>query len=334
MQIDQRNAGASVTPSTGTYTVDRWRAYQNVASKFTVQQVSGNANTAQGFDQSLRITSSSAYTPTGSNLFLITQNIEGYNMSDLSWGTASAKTVTLSFWVYSSLTGTFGGSLVNASENLSYPFTYTISAANTWEQKTITVAGPTTGTWDTTNGVGIEVNFGIGAGSTYQGTAGSWQSGAYFTATGTTNIVATNGATWYLVGVQLERGSTATPFERRMFSQELVLCQRYFEKSYDYSVVPGTNSNNGMTAFTVNSNAGSNALVNTQFIVQKRTAPTMTYWSQTGSAGNWTYERSGSTSTATANAYWIGEHTASIFINIGAAWTASFIYGHWTASAE
>ncbi|CAB4139127.1 hypothetical protein UFOVP342_13 [uncultured Caudovirales phage] len=266
IRIDQRNAGASVTPSTGTYTADRWRAYQNVASKFTVQQVSANANTAQGFDQSLRITSSSAYTPSGSNLFLITQNIEGNNIVDLSWGTASAKTVTLSFWVYSSLTGTFGGSLVNGAETLSYPFTYTISSANTWEQKTITVAGPTTGTWDTSTGVGIEVNFGIGAGSTYQGTAGSWQSGAFFTATGTTNIVATNGATWQLTGVQLERNTTATPFEWLPYTTELQLCQRYYWRN-----APG----GGSIAVSSGVMYGSTlSLSYTQFPVAMRANPT------------------------------------------------------------
>jgi hypothetical protein len=230
MLIDQRNAGASVTPS-NSYTLDRWSARTSQASKFTVQQVSANANTSQGFDQSLRVTSSSAYSIISSDTFGIRQRIEGYNIADLGWGTANAKTVTLSFWVYSSLTGTFGGAIQNSAGNRSYPFSYTISSANTWEQKTITIAGDTTGTWLTTNGIGLELFFGLGVGSTLSGTAGSWAAADYNSATGATSVVGTNGATFYITGVQLEVGSTATPFERRLYNQELANCQRYFYKT-------------------------------------------------------------------------------------------------------
>ena len=160
---------------------------------------------------------------------LIGQNIEGFNVADLGWGSASARTVTVSFWVRSSLTGLFGGSFVNSAFNRSYPFSYTISAANTWEYKTIVVAGDTSGTWVTDNGVGIRVIFSLGAGSSYSGTAGAW-SGSYLpSATGATSVVGTNGATFYITGVQLEAGTVATPFERRSYGQELALCQRYFQ---------------------------------------------------------------------------------------------------------
>jgi hypothetical protein len=227
MVIDQRNAGASVTPSTGTYTLDRWRGYQNVASKFTIQQ---STTAPAGFNNSLLVTSSSAYTASGTDLFLVCQYIEGYNVADLGWGTTDAKTVTLSFWVRSSLTGTFGGALLNGAEDRNYPFTYTISSANTWEQKSVTIAGDTTGTWLKTNGLGMEVNFGIGASTTYSGTAGAWAAGAKFTATGATSVVGTNGATFYITGVQLEVGSSATGFEYRQYGTELSLCYRYFAK--------------------------------------------------------------------------------------------------------
>jgi hypothetical protein len=225
MVIDQRNAGASVTPTTGTYTLDRWRAYQNVAGKFTVQQ---SSTAPAGFTNSTLITSTSAYTASGTDLFLFMEYIEGYNVADLGWGTANAQTVTLSFWVRSSLTGTFGGALVNSAEDRNYPFTYTISSANTFEYKTITIAGDTSGTWLKTNGLGMQVNFGIGAGSTYSGTAGAWAAGAKFTATGATSVVGTSGATFYITGVQLEKGSTATSFDYRPIGTELALCQRYF----------------------------------------------------------------------------------------------------------
>lgn len=229
MDIDQRNAGSSVTPTSGQYTLDRWSGYQTTSSKYSVQQVSANANTSQGFQQSLRVTSSSAYTITSGDIFAIYQWIEGYNVADLAWGTASAKTVTLSFFVRSSLTGTFGGSLRNSDGSRSYPFTYTISSADTWERKTITVTGDTSGTWLTTNGAGLQVNLSLGTGSTYSGTAGAWAGGNYISATGATSVVGTNGATWYVTGVQLEVGSTATPFERRMYGNELALCQRYYQ---------------------------------------------------------------------------------------------------------
>jgi hypothetical protein len=176
----------------------------------------------------LGATSLSAYSVGSGDTFLIQQNIEGFNVADLDWGTANAKTVTLSFWVRSSLTGTFGGSTLNSAANRSYPFSYTISSANTWEQKTITIAGDTTGTWLTNNGIGIGVRFGLGSGSTFSGTVNVWQAGNIGQPTGSVSVVGTNGATWYITGVQLEVGTSATPFERRLYGQELINCQRYY----------------------------------------------------------------------------------------------------------
>ena len=228
MVIDQRNAGASVTPTvTGTYTLDRWNSSLSVSSKFSIQQNAGSITPPAGFVNYLGATSLSAYTVGAAEAFGITQRIEGYNIADLGWGTANAKTVTLSFWIYSSLTGTFGGSLKNNAGNRSYPFSYTISSANTWEQKSITIAGDTTGTWLTTNGLGIQLFFSLGTGSTLSGTAGSWAGANYNSATGATSVVGTNGATFYITGVQLEVGSSATGFEYRQYQQELALCQRY-----------------------------------------------------------------------------------------------------------
>jgi hypothetical protein len=232
MRIDQRNAGASVTiPATSvTYTVDRWFSYASQASKFTVQQNAGSVTPPAGFTNYLGCTSSSAYSVVASDLFVVSQRVEGLNVADLAWGTANAATVTLSFWVRSSLTGTFGGSLKNSAGDRSYPFSYTISAANTWEKKSITIAGDTSGTWLTTNGIGIDLNFGLGNGSTFSGTAGSWQAANLVSATGAVSVVGTNGATFYITGVQLEIGTSATPFERRLYGTELALCQRYYQK--------------------------------------------------------------------------------------------------------
>jgi hypothetical protein len=231
MGIDQRNAGASVATSSGTstYTIDRWRAIYTQTSKFTVQQNAGSVTPPTGYTNYLGVTSSSAYSITSSDIFRILQYVEGLNCADLGWGTASASPVTLSFWVRSSLTGTFGGSFQNSGDTRSYPFTYTISSANTWEQKSVTIAGDTSGTWLTTNGRGIAVIFGLGVGSTYSGTAGAWASADYISATGATSVVGTNGATWYITGVQLEKGSVATSFDYLPYGTELMLCQRYYQ---------------------------------------------------------------------------------------------------------
>ena len=227
MVIDQRNAGASVTPS-GQYTLDRWIASQSVASKYSVQQNAGAVTPPVGFSNYLGITSLSAYSILTGDYYIIRQSIEGFNFADMAWGTTSAAAVTLSFKVYSSLTGTFGGSLANNAQNRNYPFTYSIPVANTWTTISVTIAGDTTGTWLTTNGCGLQLNFGLGVGATYSGTAGSWNTGNYFSATGAVSVVGTSGATFYITGVQLEKGSVATSFDYRPYSTELSLCQRYY----------------------------------------------------------------------------------------------------------
>ena len=230
MRIDQRNAGASVTPVSGgsVYTLDRWFFDISQNSKFTTQQDAGAVTPPVGFNDYLGVTSSSAYSVLSTDYFLLIQKIEGYNIADLAWGTANAKTVTLSFWVRSSLTGTFGGSLSNNAGNRVYPFSYTISTANTWEYKTVTIAGDTSGTWLTTNGAGMQVVLGLGVGTTYSGTAGAWTASSILSVTGATSVVGTNGATFYITGVQLEQNTSATPFERRLYNQELANCQRYY----------------------------------------------------------------------------------------------------------
>jgi hypothetical protein len=232
MRIDQRNAGASLTPTNEQYTLDRWQAWRSQASKYSVQQNAGSVTPPAGFSNYLGVTSLSAYSIAVSDYFMVSQKVEGFNASDFAWGTASAQAVTLSFWVRSSLTGTFGGSAQNSAQNRSYPFTYTISAANTWEQKTVSIAGDTSGIWLSTNGVGLYLWFGLGVGSNFSGTAGAWNANNNFSATGATSVVGTNGATWQITGVQLEAGSVATPFERRAYGQELVLCLRYYWKLY------------------------------------------------------------------------------------------------------
>jgi hypothetical protein len=288
MVIDQRNAGASITiPSTGsTYSVDRWFFATSQASKLSAQQNGGAITPPVGFANYMGITSLSAYSVTSTDYFNFVQSIEGYNIADLGWGSANAKTVTLSFQVYSSLTGTFGGVISNGSFNYQYPFTYSIPVANTWTTISVTIAGPISGTWNITNSVGAYVLFGLGAGSTVSGTAGSWATQSIRSATGATSVVGTNGATFYITGVQLEVGSSATGFEYRQYGQELLLCQRYFETSADFGtnaqyagqqivVGVGTTSFGGSVSF----------LQGKPFSVRKRTVPTVVLYYQDGSAG-------------------------------------------------
>jgi hypothetical protein len=266
MDISQGAAGATITPAVTSayvtnYPVDRFQVLVGAASKLTTAQASV---APAGFSFSTLITSSSAYTVGAGEVFVIRQNIEGFNTADLGWGTADAQTVTLSFWVRSSLTGTFGGSLQNSASNRSYPFTYTINAANTWEYETITIAGDTTGTWiGATNGIGIRVNLGLGVGATFSGTAGAWAGSDFDSATGATSVVGTSGATFYVTGVQLEKGSVATSFDFRSYGTELALCQRYYE-------VFGSGGVGGARTNTTWSMVHS-------FKVNKRASPTLTH---------------------------------------------------------
>jgi hypothetical protein len=231
MTIDQRNDGSEVNPAvTTSYYLDRWFVISNQASKFKIGQNAGSVTPPVGFTNYLGCTSLSAYSVLAADRFYVAQQIEGFNIADLGWGTASASPVTLSFKVYSSLTGTFGGALNNADNTRSYPFSYTISSANTWTTVNITISGDTSGTWLTNNGKGITVVFSLGMGSDLSGTAGAWAAADYRSATGAVSVVGTSGATFYITGIQLEKGSVATPFEFRSIGQELGLCQRYYYK--------------------------------------------------------------------------------------------------------
>jgi hypothetical protein len=273
--IDQRNAGASVTVNADAdfYPVDRFVARgQGSDGVFTAQQIDvAYAN----FNKAIRCTVTTADASIGATqYYFLSQRIEGLNVADLRWGTANAKSVTLSFVVQSSVTGTYGGCISNSGNSRSYPFTYTISAANTETTISVTIPGDTSGTWLATNGVGMFVYFGLGVGSTYSGTAGSWAGATYLSATGSTNWISTNGATFYITGVQLEKGSTATSFDYRPYGTELALCQRYYWKS-----TQSANTNGGL-GFAIGNGSGYGRW---QFNlpVQMRATPTITQLNMT-----------------------------------------------------
>ena len=280
MVIDQRNAGAEVNPAVAGYYLDRWNYFQNQTSKGKIGQNAGAVTPPVGFTNYLGFTSTSAYALLTADQFFIRQDIEGLNTADLAWGTASAATVTLSFWVRSSLTGSFGGAIQNSGRDRNYPFAFTINSANTWEYKTVTISGDTTGTWLTTNGRGITVLFSLGTGATYSATAGAWTGTSFITsATGATSVVSTNGATFYITGVQLEKGSTATSFDYRPYGTELALCQRYYFKIsgfYSYSAI-GTG-----TAY----NTTTSGRIQIPFPVPMRNTPTASIGGSLSVVGN------------------------------------------------
>ena len=300
MRIDQRNNGAVVSiPSPGApaYAVDRFFVSGSQTGRLTAQRNAGAVTPPPGFTDYFGVTSSSAYSVLASDAFYVRQQIEGFNTADFAFGTANAQAVTVSFWVRSSLTGSFGGNISNSAFSRSYPFSYTITAANTWEQKSVTIPGDTTGTWLTNNGTGLILSFGLGYGSSLSGTANAWNAGTAFMPTGSVSVVGTNGATFYITGVQLEEGITATNFDVRPYGTELSLCQRYFE--------------------TFNVNAAG-VQVTARYAVVKRAAPTITR------LGNWNSSAEAGTVVS------INEVAQVLLFNGGGAQTG----GTFTAAAE
>jgi hypothetical protein len=339
MVIDQRNAGASVTPtSDDTYTLDRWKTRLSNASKFSVQQQTSVVPT--GFTNALKVTSLAATSLGASDYYLVQQNIEGFNVADLGWGTANAKTITISAWVYSSLTGTFGGVITNSSFARSYPFSYTISSANTWTQISVTIAGDTSGTWLTTNGIGMQVVFSLGMGSTYSGTAGAWVSATLLSVTGATSVVGTNGATFYITGVQLEKGSTATSFDYRPITTELALCQRYFEKSVNQGTSITKNAETSFFATVPTINVANSVTYATQrYAVTKRTAPTVLVYPYTTATNTTRISTDGGTDLAANSAFVnaVSDAFFSVANTSGGIITTGpqlIFIGNWYASAE
>jgi hypothetical protein len=311
MQVAQRGTSAITASGTTQFPVDRFGIQQvDVGGSFTAQQ---SSTAPEGHSKSVVITVTGTGTPSGGDRAILSQHVEGLNSAHLNWGTANAKTVTLSFWVRSSLTGTFGGALSNSSVNRAYPFTYSISSADTWEQKTVTISGDTSGTWLTTNGVGVRVYFGLSVGPDKSGTAGTWASADYRSATGATNLLGTNGATFYITGVQLEVGSVATPFEHRSYGEELAACQRYY---YQW------NTNDQFNAIAIGMAEQSNEL---RWVIPFHTEMRAKPAQSLSAAGDFTaWDASHSSDLNTRLAYYAGKNSAFIRYNAN---TSGFTIG-------
>jgi hypothetical protein len=276
MRIDQRNGGASVTVNSSalTYAVDRWAGFgMATAGVFTL-----NCSTTapSNFTNSLAAVCTTADgTIAAGDRYCIDHRTEGFNVADFGFGSAAARTITLSFWVQSSLTGTYCVALINSAVDRSYVAEYTINAADTWEYKTITVAGDTSGTWLSDNGIGIAVRFTLATGTTFQTTANAWAAGNFNATANQVNWMSSSSSrTFRITGVQLEPGSVATPFERRSYGQELASCQRYYEV--------GTSGSFGYAT------AGTGVGAHVSYAATKRSVPTIvtTPFSYTNASGS------------------------------------------------
>jgi hypothetical protein len=338
MRIDQRNAGASVNPPTaiGAYTVDRWGFYNSTSTnRFSVQQNAGAVTPPAGFTNYVGLTVTSAYTPASNDEQLFYQQVEGFNCSDLGWGTANAQTITLSFWVRSSLTGAHSGAIRNPTGYArGYPFSFTVNSANTWEYKTVVIPGDTGGTWNTTNGGCIWAGFNLGSGSSRLSTANVWNTTTGpVGVTGSVQISATNGATFYITGVQLEAGSVASPFERRPYSTELQLAQRYYRKSFNQTTAPAQNAGLVGAVFFKSAASGAGPYGHVSFGTTMRTTPaTITTYNPSAANANWRNTTAGSDLNAeVANA---GESGVGIGSNTQTMNQYALASIHYTADAE
>jgi len=335
MTISQAAAGASITPAaTGTssvnFAVDRTRLAYSQNSKLTAQQNRGSVTPPAGLKNYLGVGVASTATVGATDYFLAGQTIEGYNTSDLAWGTASAATVTLSFWVYSNTTGTFGGAVNNSAYDRSYVFSYTINVANTWEQKTVTIAGDTSGTWLTDNSAGIRIWFSLGTGSTLSKASGSWGAGEYYSATGATSLMGNTSNYLYITGVQLEKGSTATSFDYRPYTTELQLAQRYFFKTYAQDVVPGTASSSGAPGRLTDATQNY-ASIQIFFPVTMRAIPScVVYNPSTGTTASMRGDASNYAAASTA----IGVQNTTVYANNVSIGASASISAHITAAIE
>lgn len=330
MEIAQRGTSFAAIAS-GTYTLDRFQWQQAGTGVVTVSQ-QADVPSSNEFQNSLRVAVTTADTSIAAgDIYAVRHVVEGYNVRDLI-----GKTLTLSFWVRSSKTGTHCVSLVNSVGNRSFVAEYTVNAANTWESKSITINGGliTAGTWDWTNGIGISLWFVLAAGTTWQTTAGAWQTGSFYATSNQVNCLDSTSNIFAITGVQLEVGSVATPFEHRPIGAELALCQRYFCKTYDLGTAPGVATVAGSIYSISNATAVGTTPGYFPFPVEMRSAPTLTFYNPiTGAAGTW---RNGAgADIAVSIAGGVTASTRGVGISNNAATTAgTAFYGHAVAAIE
>jgi len=317
--VNQRNADTAITSG---WPVDRWGTADNRAS-MTYQRNGGAYSKAEGFENYLRMIVTSPVTRAAGDYAVIYHPVEAYNIQALKWGTPQAGSATLSFVSRSNVTGTFGGSIQNHDGSMCYPFTYTITSANTWERHVVVIEGATTGTWNHGNGRGVTLSFSAGVGSTYSRPAGTWTTDYTFTATGAVDITDTLNNYLAVTGVQLEVGDTVTPFEHRSYGDELARCQRYYWKKTNINGV-------GIAQANV-----SDALFAVDCPVVMRAAPTATALS--GGSTDAVVAISGTPSAGGATGLVHSTHATHVFYTMqcsGGTSIARISYNNGTATAD
>lgn len=328
MTVAQR--GTSFTSAANnTYPVDRFRVYRNGMDNL-VYDLSQSSTAPEGFANSLKLDVTTAETASADNENLkIVTRIEAQNIQHLLYNTSNAKSVTFSFWVRSSTTGTYAIEIYTADPNRQITNTYTINTADTWEYKTVTFVGDTSGAINNDNGIGLDISWFLSVPSNYNsGDSTSWRTynndGRGY---GQTADVASTTGDFYITGIQLEVGDTATPFEHRSFSEELQLCKRYYEKSYNHDDAPANTSGRGRLGFYPYG-FNSNARFPFRFTVEKRANPTMTAYSSNNGTSGKMNDGGGNDYSVSFTA--IGTNGAEM---VGSQ-TEDGFFGHWTASAE
>jgi len=339
MSIAQRGTSQASITSNGYYTVDRWYIGNSNLGTFTMSQDT-DVPTGQGLAKSLKLDCTTAdASPSSSDYLFLQTKFEGQNLQQIKKGTSNAESLTLSFWVKSNKTGTYIAELFDTDNTRQISQSYTINSASTWEKKTITFAGDTTGTLNNDNGESFRLFFHLGAGSAFtSGTLSTtWTSSTNTDrAVGQVNLADNTANEWYITGVQLEVGTSATPFEHITFDMNLLRCQRYYHKTYNLSDAPASNTFTGHLDISGFSDGSNNLLFAIPHKVRMRTTPTVTYYTSGGTSGQWYYGRNGASGNSTATSYSgrTAENNLSTYVNIGASWTGGFVAGHYTLDAE
>ena len=340
MSIAQRGTSfTGLTNGASGYTIDRWKYDEtgSTSSVFTLTQDS-DVPSGQGFAKSLKMDcTTAAASPASGDIVWLMQRVEAQNLQYLKFGTANAESLTLSFWVKSNKTGTYALNIYQDDTAYSRALNYTISSANTWEKKTITFAGNTTNAPNNDNGIGFWVNFTLIAGTTYTSTEDTnWHS--YVNAKRAyghnVNLADSTSNEWYITGVQLEAGTTASDFEFLPIDVNLTRCERYFEKSYNLNEAPGSVTDAGQRRDQGVSDSSSNQVMTRNWKTRKRANPTQTFYDN-ATSGQVSYARNGASGSAVVQLWGKnGENGMGAYNSIGAAWTPCFIQYHYTADAE
>ena len=339
MSVAQRATSYAGVNGNNIHTVDRWYNIQVNSGVYTHTQ---DSDTPDGFGKSLKIECTTASASLAASDFLrINQQIEAQFLQHLAYGTASAKTMTLSFWVKSNKTGTYGAWLYQPDGSRHIGKSYTINSADTWEHKTITIEGDTSGTINNDNGAGLTVAWYLAAGTDFtSGThATAWEAltNANRLPSGQVNFADSTSNYINITGLQLEVGTEATPFEHRPYDMELARCERYYQKSYSYETVPATTFTNGSIHAVQfswgSSNAGSIAGITVPFQTRMRNTPTLNIYDQAGNLGKLTTldAGAGTTNNISPNQLVAGQNHIQLRLYNNSKYGAEFAY---TVDAE